>query len=197
MEIKAIHKNARLTPRKARRYRELIRGLSVADAKTQLAFLPGKAPKMIGAVLRSAIANATNNFSLNENALRVADVQVNQGFVLTRYQPMSKGMAYPVKTRTAHVTVVVEDIPGVAGAAPVRRGRRVKDDQGPVEAEHTHTDATKEVSGRQRREKSLPPAQATEVHKDKSMTEVTPKMRMLQQGGDQKKSRRGNRKKTN
>jgi large subunit ribosomal protein L22 len=89
--------------------RGLVRGLPVKEAEAQLNFYPGKAAVIVRQVLRSAVANAKNNFELDENNLKVADIIVGEGFRLKRFRPVSRGMAHPINKYTAHVTVVVEE----------------------------------------------------------------------------------------
>jgi large subunit ribosomal protein L22 len=109
MNAQATHRNARISPRKVHVYRNMVIGMAVGDADAQLRFLPGKTAGLIRAVLKSAIANATNNNAADVQHLYVADLVANSGFVFKRFRPMSKGMAYSIKKRTAHITVVVQD----------------------------------------------------------------------------------------
>lgn len=111
MEIKAHHYNARMSPRKLRLLRGVVRGLPVKDAAAQLEYLPGKGPQIIQQVLRSAVANALHNHKLSAEQLTVADVVVGEATTMKRFQPVSKGQAHPIKKYTAHVTVVVADTP--------------------------------------------------------------------------------------
>lgn len=108
MKVSATQKHARMSPRKLRPYARMIAGMSADRAQQQLAFAVGKAPVIIGDVLKSAIANATHNLQIPASELRVASILVNQGLVMKRFMPVSKGMAHPILKRTAHVTVIVE-----------------------------------------------------------------------------------------
>jgi large subunit ribosomal protein L22 len=108
MEVKAIHKNARVAVRKVRNYRGVIKGLAVEQALAQLKFLPGKVPQLLSKVLQSAVANATNNHELKREELVVAEVIANAGFALKRFRPVSKGRAHGYTKKTTHITVVVE-----------------------------------------------------------------------------------------
>lgn len=108
MKVSATQKHARMSPRKLRPYARLIQGMSVTVARQQLSFATGKAPVIILDVLKSAIANAIHNLDLSEKDLKVASILVNQGLVMKRFMPVSKGMAHPILKRTAHVTVIVE-----------------------------------------------------------------------------------------
>jgi len=108
MEIKATHKNARVSVRKVRTYRNVVRGLAAEAALNQLTFLPGKVPQILHKVLTSAIANATNNHELDKKDLVVADVVADAGFTLKRFRPVSRGRSHGFRKKTAHVTVVLE-----------------------------------------------------------------------------------------
>ena len=181
MESKATHRNARLSPRKVRIYRDLLKGLPVQVADSQLQFLPGKGPRIIRAVLRSAVANAQHNLKLTNAGLIVADVVVDGGFTFKRFRPASKGMAHPIIKRTAHVTVIVENREGVAAgpqvvaeSAPTRK----------VKAKEIKPDAAAGKKGPIKRDRHL-----VEQHQDKTAT-ASQKIKMQQQGGDSKKNYR-------
>lgn len=119
MEVRAHYKNVRLTPRKLRILRNVVRGLSAVQAQAQLQFVPGKAADVMAHVLKSAIANAEHNFSMLKENLTVTDIVIDEGYRMKRSQPRSKGMANPIVRRTSHVTVIVEDRTGTA--TPVKK----------------------------------------------------------------------------
>lgn len=108
MIVSATHRNARVSAQKARLYRPLVKGLRAQAAVMQLAYMPGKVPRLIGAVLRSAMANATNNGGVQVESLLVHDVVINSGFSLKRARAVSRGSSHPITKRTAHITVMVE-----------------------------------------------------------------------------------------
>lgn len=107
MEARAVARYVRMSPRKARLVIDNIRGKDVAQAYVTLQFAPQKASKVIEKVLRSAVANAVNNFELDEDRLYVAEAYVDQGPVLKRWRPRARGRADMRRRPTAHVTVVV------------------------------------------------------------------------------------------
>ena len=109
MEAKAIAKGVRIAPRKARLVIDLIRGKSVAEAKTILANLNKEASRLISKVLNSAVANATNNLELNEENLYVKEAYINEGRTLKRGRAGAKGRPDPILKRSSHITVVVAD----------------------------------------------------------------------------------------
>ncbi|MBI3251284.1 MAG: 50S ribosomal protein L22 [Candidatus Andersenbacteria bacterium] len=193
MEIFATHKNARMSPQKLRALARILRGMPVNQAKAQLQFFPGKAAVIIREVLKSAIANATHNFSMIEKDLVVRDVIINQGFVMKRIMPVSRGMAHPILKRTAHVTVTVG---AMDGTSKVLKGK--KSEIATISAEefaarggqdepHTHEEASD--SEDKKTGKGNIKEVTEEVKKDKSMTAFG-KTKMNQQGGDPKKTNR-------
>ncbi len=101
---------ARLTPMKARRVVNLIRGRSAADAASILKFAPQAASEPVAKLLASAVANAEQNPGVIAENLVVARGWVDQGPTLKRFRPRAYGRATRVRKRTAHVTLVVETI---------------------------------------------------------------------------------------
>lgn len=108
MEARAQARYARVTPRKARRVVDLIRGLPAAEARAVLRFAPQTASAPVDKVLASAIANAEHNNSLDPATLWVSRAWVDEGPTLKRFQPRAMGRAYRINKRTSHITVVVE-----------------------------------------------------------------------------------------
>ena len=108
MEARAQARFVRVTPMKARRVVDLIRGLPAAQAQAVLRFAPQAASEPVGKVLDSAIANATNNQSLDARTLFVREAYVDEGPTMKRFQPRAQGRAYRIRKRTSHITVVVE-----------------------------------------------------------------------------------------
>ncbi|MFA1549156.1 50S ribosomal protein L22 [Actinomadura chokoriensis] len=108
MEARAQARYIRVTPRKARRVVDLIRGLPAAEAQAVLRFAPQAASEPVGKVLASAIANAEHNFKLDSDTLVVSRAWVDEGPTLKRFRPRAQGRAYRINKRTSHITVVVE-----------------------------------------------------------------------------------------
>ncbi|MBA9001298.1 MULTISPECIES: 50S ribosomal protein L22 [Thermomonospora] len=108
MEARAQARFIRVTPRKARRVVDLIRGLPAAEAQAVLRFAPQAASEPVGKVLASAIANAEHNFNLATDSLVVSRAWVDEGPTLKRFRPRAQGRAYRINKRTSHITVVVE-----------------------------------------------------------------------------------------
>jgi large subunit ribosomal protein L22 len=127
MEARAQARFVRVTPMKARRVVDLIRGLPAADAQAVLRFAPQDASEPVGKVLDSAIANATNNHNLDPTSLVVAEAYVDEGPTMRRFRPRAQGRAFRIRKRTSHITVVLEDLDAVALAkAPAKKAAAKK-----------------------------------------------------------------------
>ena len=114
MEVQAQAKWVRTSPRKARLVARTLRNLPVSEALVSLQFMPKAAARDVAKVIRSAQANAENNFNLVRDDLVVKDIRVEPGPMLKRGQPRAMGRLFSVFKRTSHITAVVEDRPGVA-----------------------------------------------------------------------------------
>jgi len=107
-EARCIAKNVRLTPRKARLVIDLVRGKDVKVALGILANTNRAASTPVAKCIKSAAANATNNFGMDENKLYVATIYANDGLKMKRYLPRAKGSASGLVKRNCHITVVVK-----------------------------------------------------------------------------------------
>jgi large subunit ribosomal protein L22 len=107
MEARAQARYARVTPMKARRVVDLIRGLPAAEAQAVLRFAPQAASEPVSKVLASAIANAEHNSQLDPESLWVSEAYVDEGPTIKRFRPRAQGRAYRIRKRTSHITVVV------------------------------------------------------------------------------------------
>ena len=107
MEARAQARYIRVTPMKARRVVDLIRGLPVAEAQAVIEYGPWAATEPVGKVLNSAIANATNNHNMRADTLVVTEARVDEGPTMKRFQPRAQGRAYRIRKRTSHITIVV------------------------------------------------------------------------------------------
>jgi large subunit ribosomal protein L22 len=101
----------RVTPMKARRVVELIRGRTAREALAVLEFAPQAASAPVSKVLASAMANAENNLALDPDSLVVSRAFVDEGPTLKRFRPRAQGRAYRIRKRTSHITVEVEAVP--------------------------------------------------------------------------------------
>ena len=106
----AIHKFARISDRKARIVLEQIKGKGVEQAAAILQYNPRYGAYLVGKVLKSAVANAEENHSLDSSELFVEEVLANQGPTLKRIQPRAKGRAYRINKRTSHITIILNSL---------------------------------------------------------------------------------------
>ncbi len=104
----ATARYVRVTPMKARRVLDLVRGKSVSEALAILKYAPQGASKPVAKVVASAAANAENNFGLDPRTLVISEAYANEGPTMRRFQPRAQGRAFMIRKRTSHITVVVE-----------------------------------------------------------------------------------------
>jgi len=109
VEVKAVSKYIRLSPKKVRQVVNLIRGKSVDEALAILRYTPKRASEAVTKVVKSATANAENNLQMNKDELFVTACYVDQGPTYKRYKPRAMGRADIMRRRTSHITVVVGD----------------------------------------------------------------------------------------
>ena len=110
MEARAMARYVRVTPRKARRVVDLIRGLPADQAQAMLEFAPQAASNPVGKVLASAIANAGAKGGRDgRGMLWVRRAWVDEGPTLKRFRPRAQGRGYRINKRTSHITVIVSD----------------------------------------------------------------------------------------
>jgi large subunit ribosomal protein L22 len=119
MEARAKARYVRVTPRKARRVVDMIRGLPAEQAQAVLSFAPQSASDQVGKLLASAIANAEQTGQASASSLVVARAWVDEGPTLKRFRPRAQGRGYRINKKTSHITVIVSD--EGAEPAPSRR----------------------------------------------------------------------------
>lgn len=119
MAVNAVLRFARIAPRKARLVADAIRGLPVPQAEVRLLVLEPRAALLIKKLLKSAAANAKQNFNLDAKDLRVARILVNEGPRLKRWMPRARGSANRIVKRTSHIEVILEGREEIARAVPL------------------------------------------------------------------------------
>ncbi len=124
--VQATAKFVRISPRKARLVTDNIRGRSVPEARTILAFTERAAAIEVEKVLRSAVANAESNPDLHWNGddLVVAAVFVDEGPTLKRWRARARGRVARIRKRTCHITIQVAQDASVAAPAVVEKPKR-------------------------------------------------------------------------
>ncbi|GAA1782251.1 hypothetical protein GCM10009682_00580 [Luedemannella flava] len=155
---RAVARHVRISPMKARRVVNLVRGLPAKEALTVLKFAPQAASEQVYKVLASAIANAENNERLDPDALLVSEAFVDEGPTLKRFRPRAQGRAYRIRKRTCHITIAVESVvtgggarrgltvPGRAAAAKAAPAKAAAETAAEPEATEVETPAATEVA---------------------------------------------------
>jgi large subunit ribosomal protein L22 len=126
LEVRAEAKWVRISPRKARLVAEHIRGRSVPEARSVLAFTSREAARELDKVLRSAVANAESQHQLSGDRLYVSAAYVDEGPVMKRWRPRARGRVASIKKRTCHITVKLAEIAVQEQAAPKKRAAAKK-----------------------------------------------------------------------
>lgn len=109
MEVQALTRFQRISPKKAREVARAIQGLPANEAAERLQFIPRKAARMIGKTLHSAIANAENNHDLSSTDLVVHRALIEEGPSLKRFRAGARGSAKPRQHRLSHLRIVLSD----------------------------------------------------------------------------------------
>jgi large subunit ribosomal protein L22 len=109
MEVKALTKDARISPTKARDLARAIQGRSASEALKITQFSERKGAMYIGKTLKSAIANAENNNGLSADDLVVKSAIVDQGHMMKRFQPKARGSAGPIQKKMSHIKIILTD----------------------------------------------------------------------------------------
>jgi large subunit ribosomal protein L22 len=110
MEVSATAKYLPVSARKVRLVLDQLPGKRVDDAMTMLRFLPTPHARLVEKVVRSAAANAENNFAMDTAELKIKRAYAGESRTLKRFRPKARGRAGPILHRTSHVTVIVEEV---------------------------------------------------------------------------------------
>ena len=113
MEVSAVQRFVRRTPRKARLVADSVKGMKVTEALAMLEFSPKHAARDVAKAIRSAAANAEHNFNLTREDLVIKQLLIDEGPTFRRRRPVSRSMAHEFSPRPCHITAVVEDRPEV------------------------------------------------------------------------------------
>ncbi|MFC1943329.1 50S ribosomal protein L22 [Chloroflexota bacterium] len=109
MEVRAIAKDTGVAARKVRLLVDMVRGKKVEEALTVLRFTPSPTARIVAKVIKSAAANAENNFQMPPEDLRIVRIFADEASTLKRYRPRSRGRASPILKRSSHITVIVAE----------------------------------------------------------------------------------------
>jgi large subunit ribosomal protein L22 len=109
MKVKAVAKEVGISPQKVRLVINMVRGRKVDEALNILNFLPTPTAKAVAKVIKSAVANAENNFQMSPAELRITDIFADRGHTLKRFRPQSRGRVSPILKRSSNITVFVTE----------------------------------------------------------------------------------------
>jgi len=109
MEVRAIAKDTGISPSKVRLLVDMVRGKKVDEALTLLQFAPTPTARVVAKVVKSAVANAENNFQMEPADLRIVGIFANEARTLKRFRPRARGRANRILKRSSHITVVVSE----------------------------------------------------------------------------------------
>ena len=109
MEAKAVAKYVKMSPSKLKPVADLVRGKDLKEALTILKFTPGKGSGIVEKVVKSAAANAENNFDMNVDKLYVAEVYAHQGPTMKRWRAGAQGRASVILKRSSHIGVTLKE----------------------------------------------------------------------------------------
>jgi large subunit ribosomal protein L22 len=109
MKVRAVAKGVGISPQKVRLVINMVRGKKVDEALTILSFSPTPTAKAVAKVIKSAVADAENNFQMSPAELRIADIFADQGHTLKRFRPQSRGRISPILKRSSNITVFVTE----------------------------------------------------------------------------------------
>lgn len=112
MKVKAVSRDIGIPPRKVKLVVDMVRGKKVDDALTLLKFLPSRSARDVAKTIKSASANAENNFQMVPADLKVDTIFADEGRTLKRFRAQSRGRVSPILKRSTHITVFVSDEEG-------------------------------------------------------------------------------------
>lgn len=109
MEVNATAKYMRISPQKVRKLVDAVKGKPAEAGLNTLKFMPQKAAGMVEKILKSAVANASQNTELDVDALVIKNIIVNEGPSLKRFRARARGRGSRILKRTSHITVIVAE----------------------------------------------------------------------------------------
>ena len=107
MEVRAVAKDTKISPRRVRLLVDMVRDKKVDEALTMLSFTPSPTARVVAKVIKSAAANAESNYQASPSDLRIVRIFADEGPTSKRYRPRSRGRSSPIFKRSSHITVIV------------------------------------------------------------------------------------------
>jgi len=112
MEVRAVAKDTGISPRKVRPLVDMVRGKKVDEALAILRFTPTPTARVVAKVVKSASANAENNFQMSPADLKIISVFADEARSLKRFRPRARGRVSHIVKRSSHITVIVAEVEG-------------------------------------------------------------------------------------
>ena len=109
MEVRSFSRNAPIAPKKARLILDEIRGKRVDEAMSLLRFMPTPHARLVAKAVRSAVANAENNYNIQPQTLRISKAYAGDGLTYRRLRPRARGRADTIRRRRSNITIVVQE----------------------------------------------------------------------------------------
>jgi large subunit ribosomal protein L22 len=109
MQVRAIAKETGISPRKVRPLLDIVRGKNVEEALNILNFAPTPIARVVANVVKSAAANAENNFQMSPSELKIVNIFANEARTMKRYRQRARGQISPILKRSSHITVIVDE----------------------------------------------------------------------------------------
>ena len=109
MDVQALTRYSRISPKKVRDVARVIQGKPANEALDLLRFIPRKSARLLRKTLQSAVANAENNHSLSSSSLVISRAIVEEGPAFRRFRPVARGSAHPIRKRTSHIRIILSE----------------------------------------------------------------------------------------
>ena len=116
MKVSAIAKDVGIPSRKVKLIVDMVRGRSVDEALNMLKFVPSPAAEAVAKVIKSAAANAENNYEMTPSELKIVEILANEGHTLKRFRSQARGRVSPILKRSTHIVVYVAEEEKLSGA---------------------------------------------------------------------------------
>jgi len=110
MKVRAVAKDTGIAPRKVRPLVDMVRGKKVDEALTMLRFTPTPTARVVAKVVKSAAANAENNFQMSPSELKIVNIFTDEAQSLKRFRPRARGRISHIFKRSSHITVIVDEM---------------------------------------------------------------------------------------
>jgi large subunit ribosomal protein L22 len=109
VEVRSVQRHIRMSPQKVRLVLDVVRGKNAQEALAILKFLPQRAARPVSVAIKSAVANAENNFNMDPDDLIITRCAADEGRTLKRWRPRARGRVNQILKRSSHITVIVAE----------------------------------------------------------------------------------------